>query len=476
MKYIIGGKIVHNDVQTMTQVFFQNTGFELVDDVPDEGLCLELRHSSNSVSASLWDSKILLNTLETKIDENDAKGLHMAVKYAIFSLLVPIAGYRPPWGLLTGIRPAKIVTALFGDGFSCDKAQKLLQEYYLVDHNRAELCTQVAAAQQGFIYAAEKGTSVYIGVPFCPSICLYCSFSSYPMEKYAKYAQAYVDALLLEIRYIGKVLTNKYVENIYIGGGTPTALDIKNFERLLACVAENFDIPAVKEYSIEAGRPDTITLQKLCLMKKYGVTRISINPQSLNDDTLKHIGRGHSADDFFEAYNSALEYFDNINIDLILGLAGENKADMYRTLGEICSLMPNSVTIHTLAVKRASRLHQELNSHTFAEIKQMEEILSYSQNCMRDINLYPYYMYRQKNSPGNFENVGYCRTTYEGRYNIQIMEERQNIFAAGAGAVTKLIATPKDRINRVFNLRNPIEYIQRVDEMIERKRVALGEN
>jgi len=200
------------------------------------------------------------------------------------------------------------------------------------------------------------------------------------------------------------------------------------------------------------------------------------NPQSLNDDTLKHIGRGHSADDFFEAYNSALEYFDNINIDLILGLAGENKADMYRTLGEICSLMPNSVTIHTLAVKRASRLHQELNSHTFAEIKQMEEILSYSQNCMRDINLYPYYMYRQKNSPGNFENVGYCRTTYEGRYNIQIMEERQNIFAAGAGAVTKLIATPKDRINRVFNLRNPIEYIQRVDEMIERKRVALGEN
>ena len=472
MKFIIRGEIIHNDVQTMAQVFFQNRGFELVTRVPDAGLCLEVANCDETVFAKLYVDGAEARGDAVPISLEDDKGINRAVKLAIFNVLAAYTGYRPPWGLLTGIRPAKIATGLIGRGFCEDEARDAFEAYYLVEPGRARLCVQVAAAQQGIVEGCEGAISIYIAVPFCPSICLYCSFSSYSVDKFGKYMDDYVAALCQEIEFLGKAVRDKRVENIYIGGGTPTALDDANFERLLAQVAESFDnaMAGVKEYSVEAGRPDTITEQKLGIMKKFGVGRISINTQSLNDATLTKIGRGHTAAQFFDAYNLACDAgFEHINIDLILGLAGEGPDNVRRTFEGICALEPKAVTVHTLAVKRASRLHQELGTLPLTAVACMEQMLEAAASYMSDANLMPYYLYRQKNSLGNFENIGYAAAGYEGRYNVQVMEERQSVYAAGAGAVSKLVTSRDDRIERIFNLRNPVEYIRRVDEMIERK-------
>ena len=474
MKFVIKGGIVHNDVQTMAQVFYQNENFALVEKPGNYGLCLEIANMRQAVRARLWNDGKLIDEAVGHIESKDKEGMARAVKFAIFSLLVPITKYRPPWGLLTGIRPAKLAAQMLRDGISEGRVERHLKHYYLADHNRARLCIQIAHAQEGIVSVGEGNVSVYISIPFCPSICHYCSFSSYPMDKFGKYENDYVAALVKEIEYTGRLDRGKFVENVYIGGGTPTVLNDANFEKLLGAVSANFNVAAAMEYSVEAGRPDTITDAKLSLMKKYGVNRISVNPQTLNDSTLARIGRRHSAADFFRAYEAAAGYFDNINIDIILGLAGEDVRDMCVTMEGICGLEPNSVTVHILAIKRASRLHQELSDHILSAAVQMESVLAASRRFMAAEGLYPYYMYRQKNSLGNLENVGYCRPGFEGRYNIQIMDEGQSVYAVGAGAVTKLVGPDAiDKIERVFNLRNPVEYIQRVDDMIERKRECL---
>ncbi|MCL2397455.1 MAG: coproporphyrinogen dehydrogenase HemZ [Defluviitaleaceae bacterium] len=470
MRFVIKGDVVHNDIQTMAQVFFQNTGFQLAEEVPGDGMCLVVEQRGQKVWVGLYIDGGMTDFFAAKIEQRDEKSVARAAKLAVFGVLAPFTGYRPPWGLLTGIRPAKIVTGLRDRGFSWQEAQRELQTYYLVEHGRARLCVDVAAAQQDIICGAEKAVSIYISVPFCPTVCKYCSFSSYPLDKFGKYMDDYVAALIKEVEFLGKMASQYKAENIYIGGGTPTALDDRNFERLLAAVAEGFDIGGVAEYSVEAGRPDTITAQKLALMQKYGVGRISINPQTLNDTTLAHIGRGHSVAQFFAAYEMARTAgFDHINIDLILGLDGEGPDDASRTLEGIAALGPKAVTIHTLAVKRASRLRQELEDAHLAQIAQMEQMLTHAAKYMVAAGLAPYYLYRQKNSLGNFENVGYAADGYAGRYNVQIMEERQSVYAAGAGAVTKLVGERDSRIERIFNFRNPVDYIRQVDEMIERK-------
>ena len=469
MKFIIHGDVIHNDVQTMAQVFYQNMGFVLVDKVPDEGLCLEVTNFNNIVSVRRFEDGRWLDCVQTAVS-GDTKAVSRAVKFGIFRILRAKTGYRPPWGLLTGIRPAKIATTLYGLGFSEEETRAELLNHYLVDPRRAGLCIQAAGVQQGIIDANTKAISIYIGVPFCPSICQYCSFSSYPKEKFGKYMVDYVAALVKEIEFLGRVARGKFVENIYIGGGTPTVLTDGDFEKMLAAVSQNFETKSVLEYSVEAGRPDTITPTKLDLMKKYGVGRISINPQTLNNTTLAQIGRGHTAEDFFAAYEMAQQAgFEHINIDLILGLPGEGANDVKATLEGLRALSPKSVTVHTLAVKRASRLHQELDLLARHEVAEIEESLNLTADYMAAANLNPYYLYRQKNSLGNFENVGYSVRGREGRYNIQIMEERQSVYAAGAGAVTKLVKPGDTRIERIFNLCNPVDYIRKVDEMIERK-------
>ena len=463
MKFVIHGNLSHHDIQTMTQVFFHRIGFDVVNELPNDGLCLDIHNTGKAVAARLYEDGEILQFFKARIDLSDTNGVCRATKLAIFTVLAMHTGHRPPWGLLTGIRPAKIAAKLFDAGLSDTQVQHRLKTYYLVEHSRAVLCTRVSRNQREIIKKSpEKAVSIYVSVPFCPSICHYCSFSAYPMDKYAKYADGYMAALVKELGQLGRKSRDDYVENIYIGGGTPTVLDDTNFERLLTTIADNFDAGKSLEYTVEAGRPDTITPAKLALMRKYGVSRISINPQTLNDATIEKIGRKHTATQFIYAYKMAQNLgFEHINIDLILGLPGETTNDVRRTLEGIAHLAPKSCTIHTLAVKRASRLNQETEMPFYAEISQLRAMLDLSAHYMDTLGLSPYYMYRQKNSPGNFENVGYAAPGYMGRYNIRMMEETQTILAAGAGAVTKMVDIAQNRIQREFNLRNPVEYLQK---------------
>jgi oxygen-independent coproporphyrinogen-3 oxidase len=296
---------------------------------------------------------------------------------------------------------------------------------------------------------------------------------AYEIGKFGNRLPAYMEALLKEINHLGKICKDMYVENIYIGGGTPTALCDKNLEALLQTVKDNFDTesqPAKPfEYTIEAGRPDTVTQSNLALMKKYKVNRISINPQTLNESTLVKIGRGHSVQDFFNAYQTAKNHgFDFINIDLILGLEGETTQDVQNTLNGVSALNPNALTIHTLAIKRGSAIHNVPQAHS-ANVEKIEEMLNYAEEYIKQMELAPYYLYRQKNSPGNFENVGYSKPSFEGRYNIHMMEETRSVYAAGCGAVTKLVDNKNNKITRIVNYRGLDEYIRKVDELIERK-------
>ncbi|MCL2856058.1 MAG: coproporphyrinogen dehydrogenase HemZ [Defluviitaleaceae bacterium] len=477
MKFVVSDNISHNDVQVMAQVFFHHIGFELVEDVPNDGLCLAVEKTDDgSVFAGLFRDCHMIHHAQSPprvAGDTEAK----PVALAIHQVLSAFTGYKPPWGLLTGIRPAKLITASLAKGLDKVHAVADMSARYLVEQSKALLCADVAEVQ-GRIMATspQNAISIYIGIPFCPTICHYCSFSAYPVQRFKGRMDGYVQALVKEIHHLGQVSRGKFVENIYIGGGTPTALDDDNFQILLDAVARSFDVPNVVEYTVEAGRPDTITKSKLTMMKERGVTRISINPQTLKQDTLDKIGRGHTVGEFFDAYKLAQDAgFDHINIDLILGLTDETEKDVKHTIDGILTLAPKSVTVHTLAIKRASKLKEDLETFEKTDYTILEEMLTVTAQNMTKAELIPYYLYRQKNSPGNFENVGYAKAGYEGRYNIHMMEEVRSVYAAGCGAISKLVDTNSGRIDRIVNLRDLDQYIQRIDEIIARKELALGE-
>ncbi|MDR2167564.1 MAG: coproporphyrinogen dehydrogenase HemZ [Clostridiales bacterium] len=464
MKFVIIGGISEYDVQVMAQVFFHHLPFEMVEEVPNHGLCLHVEIcGTGEVTATLFDSGSM-------IAQNTATGAK-PVALAIYRVLAEFTGYRPPWGLLTGIRPVKLISAMNSSGLGRKEAVSAMISRYLVDETRAELCADVAAVQARIMQASpQNSVSIYISVPFCPTICHYCSFSAYPVSKFGNRMEAYLAALLAEIAYLGEICRGRPVENIYIGGGTPTALDVKNFRILLEAIDRAFDTGKALEYTVEAGRPDTVCAEKLALMRDFGVGRISINPQTLKGETLRKIGRGHTVSEFHEAYNLAKSFgFEHINFDLILGLPDETLADIEATFSGICALNPNSVTIHNLAIKRASKFHTDI-----PQLQKQTDMLALSREFMGCAGLVPYYLYRQKNSPGNFENVGYSRPGFEGRYNIHMMEETRSVLAAGCGAITKLVDLEANRIERIVNLRDLDQYIQRVDEMIARKGDIFG--
>ena len=353
----------------------------------------------------------------------------------------------------------------------------------------------------------ENGYSLYIGIPFCPSICSYCSFSSYPIGLWKKRVDEYLDAVCKELSFIGETAkrNNKKLNTVYIGGGTPTTLEAVQLDRLLTHLENNVSFEDLKEITVEAGRPDSITREKLEVLKVHNIGRISINPQTMQQKTLHEIGRWHTVEDIKRVYAMARELgFDNINMDLIAGLPGETAEDMQDTLEQIKELAPDSLTVHALAMKRASRLTREQKENS---VKHKESIakqepgnvpaestsddtekIAANLSCMidmaadyaKEMDLVPYYLYRQKNIAGNFENVGYAKVDKAGIYNILIMEEKQSIIAVGAGASTKIVV-PEDKaevdpktgnkkcIVRVENVKDVEQYINRIDEMIERK-------
>ncbi len=406
----------------------------------------------------------------------DRKAIKEALKKAVYDVLSRFTGKEMPWGILTGIRPTKLVHEALRQGWDDQKIDRYLEENYKVSPNKRILMREVAKKE---IAVLEKNqpeeVSVYIGIPFCPTRCVYCSFTAYSLEQKQKEVEPYLEALFKEISFVAEAKAKVSIRSLYIGGGTPTSLNEEQLDRLLTHVEKSFDLSKVEEYTIEAGRPDTITAEKLRIMKAHGVGRISINPQSMKQKTLDIISRGHSVEEIKEVFKIARAMGHNqINMDMILGLPGETVEDVAYTLSELKKLDPENITVHTMAIKRASKLKEALSSGEetihLTEGEKIQEMLNLCEKEMANMGLHPYYMYRQKNMLGNFENVGYAKPGTEGIYNIEIMEEAQSIIALGAGAITKIVYQNGACIDRIPNVKSLKDYIERIDEMIERKR------
>ncbi|MEE1190977.1 MAG: coproporphyrinogen dehydrogenase HemZ [Blautia sp.] len=420
--------------------------------------------------------EISLEGREDYDQEEDRKVRKNKLKQVLYKLLSQATGQTLPWGDLTGIRPTKIAMGLIESGMSNAQAAEYMRNTYFTSNEKTALAITIANRERELLKDIdyENGYSLYVGIPFCPSICLYCSFSSSPLERWRDQVDAYLDALLKELDFIAEAMKDKVLDTIYIGGGTPTTLEPYQIRRLLSHISEKFPVEQVKEYTVEAGRPDSITREKLQALREFPVTRISVNPQTMNQATLDLIGRKHTVEDTRHAFALARECgFDNINMDLIVGLPGEQKEDVQRTLEEIKKLDPDSLTVHSLAVKRAARLNMFKDQYQEMGFINNQEIMNLAMEYAHDCQMGPYYLYRQKNMCGNLENIGYAKVDKAGIYNILIMEEKQSILAAGAGASTKFVFQNGERIERAENVKDVANYISRIDEMIERKRTGI---
>ena len=406
---------------------------------------------------------------ETKFDtKND-------LKRNIYINLLKLGNKELPWGTLTGIRPTKIVMEMLENDMSLEDIKKHLKEVYLVSDKRIKLCTDTAKNEFNILKKIDykNGYSLYIGIPFCPTRCLYCSFTSYSIAQWKKDTDTYVEALCKELLAVSKMYKGKKLQTIYMGGGTPTSLEGYQLSKTLNVVKKNFDLSNLLELTVEAGRPDSITREKLEALKEVGVDRISINPQTMQQKTLDLIGRHHTTEDIFESYKLAREVgFENINMDFIIGLNGEILEDVIDSFTKVKSFAPESITIHSLALKRAARLNTE-NKREIMDNDLILSMINTATDTCADLGLEPYYLYRQKNMAGNLENIGFSKPGKECLYNILIMEEKQTIIACGAGTSSKIVFGD-GRIERIENVKDPKLYIERLDEMIMRKESMHG--
>ena len=426
--------------------------------------------------------------IEPEVPEKDGrskKELHEAFKCTLYTKLSAQLNKTLPWGYLTGVRPSKIAYTLLEKGADREQILEEFTKKHLVSEKKAQLALQVAQTEKSILEKMDykNGYSLYIGIPFCPTTCLYCSFTSYSLAAYQSKVQPYLEALLKEMKYVSEAMRGRRLDTVYFGGGTPTTLSAGQLDMLLTELERQFDLSACRELTVEAGRPDSITYEKLCVLKAHHVDRISINPQTMNQQTLDLIGRRHTVEQIEEAFALAGKAgLDNINMDMILGLPGENKEMVQHTLEKIKALAPESLTVQSLAIKRAAALNIWREKYLDLQMDNSDEIVSMAADYAHQMGHQPYYMYRQKNMAGNFENVGYSKPGLECIYNILIMEEKQTIIAMGAGASTKIVFQNETeggqagRIERIENVKDVTNYIQRIDEMIERKRKFFSEN
>lgn len=381
-----------------------------------------------------------------------------------------------PWGDLTGIRPTKIAVTMLEQG----KTEQEIREHFIDRHftsaEKAMLAIDIAKRERTLLDGlhCQDGYSLYIGIPFCPTTCLYCSFTSYPIRSFQTQVETYIDCVIREMRETADLLRGKILDTVYIGGGTPTTLEAGQLDRLIINLKQIFDFSTVQEFTVEAGRADSITEEKLRTLHRHGVTRISVNPQTMHDETLRLIGRRHTVQQVEDAFALARKVgFDNINMDIILGLPGEDEAAVRQTVRRIERLGPESLTVHSLAVKRASALRRYVEENGISMLCNTDATMAAAAQGARSMQMQPYYLYRQKNMAGNFENVGYAREGKYGLYNILIMEEKQTIAALGAGSISKRVY-PDGRIERCENVKEVAQYMERIDEMKERKRTLFN--
>ncbi|MCM1180735.1 MAG: coproporphyrinogen dehydrogenase HemZ [Clostridium sp.] len=476
-------ELYNNDIRAMLQAFFDNEKIVM----KEEGTRISLQadftidrdvetmvETGGYVTFTLTDKDgyeasktVVVNFMNKKLAKNPLKA-------ELYGLLSDYTGKKLPWGSMTGVRPTKIATEMLERGIADETIHKTYTDIYLTIDQKADLCIEVAKKEQILFedFRFEEEYCLYIGIPFCPTRCLYCSFTSYPIGVYQEKVEGYLDALCTELQFVAQspVYRNRRLVAVYVGGGTPSALSAPQLKRLITAVRENFDMQYVREFCVECGRPDSITADKLAVLRELGVERISINPQTMSDKTLQLIGRAHSVEQTKEAFWLAREAgFCNINMDMIIGLPGEDMEDVAHTLSEIKSMAPDSLTVHSLAIKRAANLNIEMERYRSLIKGSTNEMLLAVDKCARECGLYPYYLYRQKNIPGKLENIGYAAEGKECYYNILIMEEKMDIIAIGAGGSSKFVFHKENRIERVENVKNVDAYIQRIEEMIERK-------
>ncbi|MCR4903190.1 MAG: coproporphyrinogen dehydrogenase HemZ [Butyrivibrio sp.] len=420
--------------------------------------------------------------IEADVNTNGVSGnlqtAKNAMKQLIYIMLKKETGTELPWGTLTGIRPTKIAMKILENGGSAEDIRSYMKNTYFTGEEKIDVSIKIAQREKSILDSVDykNGYSLYIGIPFCPTTCMYCSFTSFPIGLWKDKVDRYIECLKKEIDYVSKAFKDQKLCSLYIGGGTPTTLEPDQMERLLGYVEDKLDLSYMKELTVESGRPDSITRDKLIAMKKHGVSRISVNPQTMRDETLKFIGRRHTVAQFIDAYKMARqEGFDNINMDIILGLPKEGPDDVKYTMEEIEKLMPDDLTVHSLALKRGSRLYEHMKQNGVVETTNTDEMMKTCADGAARMGLSPYYLYRQKNMTGNFENTGYAREGKAGLYNMLIMEDLHSIVALGTGTVTKRIyrdenKVPTGRIERCDNVKDVKLYMEHIDEMIERKK------
>lgn len=443
------------------------------------------------INSDDWDYRITIVDKCLLIEEGAIKNafgfdkeitIKQNIKKGLYKFLSDKLKMYPPWGTLVGIRPTKIALNLLKDGKTEEEILQYFKLHSFTREDKAKLCIEVAKVEENFVNRDSHNISVYIGMPFCPTRCSYCSFISDTISSCRAFVNDYLKALSYEIEAMARYIKEKAlnIECVYFGGGTPTSVNNQQFEYIMNKIHEGFvEGREIKEFTVECGRPDSITLEKLNTLKKYNVDRISINPQTMNDKTLKLIGRGHDSKEVIDKYELARSMgFDNINVDLIVGLPGEGLEEVRHTCKEVLKLHPESITVHGMSLKRGSTLHKNTLNNIHMKVADVGELIQMHDETLKlseKLKLKPYYMYRQKNMVGNMENVGYSSFGKECIYNIEMIEEKQTIIAMGANGVSKLIFLEEDRVERYPNIKDIREYIKRIDEKVNKKIEFLDE-
>lgn len=475
MKLTVTGDINAFYVQTLCMIFFPGEKFvenqEITEDTPIMKVSVTNTETGSCAKAVLTyqgktaEAEKTVDFIPERTKQRTAK---IAAGNVVLAVGSEILGYRPSWGMLTGVRPSKVAMEMLLNGNPKAKVRKILNNDYFVIPKKAALATDIARREQRLMGEPNvRDCSIYISIPFCPSRCSYCSFVSYTTPKLLSLIPSYLDKLCDDLLQVLDTVNELKLnlKTIYIGGGTPTILTEEQLEKLLSLIDSKIDVNSLEEFTLEGGRPDTITAEKLAVAKKYGVTRISVNPQSLNEQVIKSIGRSHSIDEFYRAYEIAKNSdIKCINTDLIAGLPGDNFKYFSSTFDKIIALEPQNITVHTFCVKKAADILTQNQNIYSIRGGDVGKCVDYSQLRAQAAGYVPYYMYRQKNTVGNYENVGFAQEGTEGLYNIYMMEEVHSILAVGAGAVTKLVEyypanIASTKIIRHFNPKYPYEYL-----------------
>lgn len=478
MLLYISGHDFHYEMENLCRVFFPNEKITVTPDLPEGEAVLTYLDETDCgsqvrVEVRVGAENVCRTAPVPKTDEPERDECERAMARELFSALCAVCGYVPPWGILTGVRPSKLMLSLI-DKYGEQGAYAYFTDKLLVSDDKTRLAQSVAATERDIIAIGdERSFSLYISIPFCPSRCSYCSFVSHSITNAnaAKMLPIYVENLCRELEITGETASEigLRLESVYIGGGTPGILSPEQLEKVASAVERSFDMSTVREYTVEMGRPETVTAEKLAVLKKHNIDRISINTQTLNDSVLEAVGRRHTSEDFYSAFALARECgFDNINVDLIAGLPTDTLESFKRSVDGVAALSPENITVHSLALKSASTLAE--HGHAVSEGETAGEMIEYSHRVLFDGGYIPYYMYRQSRCVGNLENVGWCKSGAECKYNVFMMEETHTVLAAGAGAVTKLKKPNSNYIERIFNYKYPYEYNARFDTLMERKK------